>query len=250
MANEPNEVRDVILRRLRTEKEKEVTLANNLLGEMTRYLLHTRSRAEKETKVHSLPLDQLLSRLFWLCACDAPSEVVSVYFDSMLAPNLEAFSSAHAPVLRAFCVASGIDVELSIMRTFGYMLTKCLMLKEVGVGLQLLTPSCNVGFSYAAETHGLWVLKGYAPLMAMARCCSKVNDAHSLFESKESVLKYALAHQQVEVLVQLEYSVEFKENYIKVHARIDNIRVHVAKVGFNKDEENVYMNERNFPSRV
>ncbi|GJS23640.1 hypothetical protein Tco_0452272 [Tanacetum coccineum] len=188
--------------------------------------------------------------LFWLCACDAPSEVGSVYFDSMLAPNLEAFSSAHAPVLRAFCVASGIDVELSIMRTFGYMLTKCLMLKEVGVGLQLLTPSCNVGFSYAAETHGLWVLKGYAPLMAMARCCSKVNDAHSLFESKESVLKYALAHQQVEVLVQLEYSVEFKENYIKVHARIDNIRVHVAKVGFNKDEENVYMNERNFPSRV
>ncbi|GJS23637.1 hypothetical protein Tco_0452269 [Tanacetum coccineum] len=103
--------------------------------------------------------------LFWLCACDAPSEVGSVYFNSMLAPNLEAFSSAHAPVLRAFCVASGIDVELSIMRTFGYMLTKCLMLKEVGVGLQLLTPSCNVGFSYAAETHGLWVLKGYAPLI-------------------------------------------------------------------------------------
>ncbi|GJY59556.1 hypothetical protein Tco_0459448 [Tanacetum coccineum] len=191
-----------------------------------------------------------LARLFWLCACDAPSEVGSVYFNSMLAPNLEAFSSAHAPVLRAFCVASGIDVELSIMRTFGYMLTKCLMLKEVGVGLQLLTPSCNVGFSYAAETHGLWVLKGYAPLMAMARCRSKVNDARSLFESKESVLKYSLAHQQLEVVVQLEYSVEFKENYILVNARVDNIRVHVAKLGFNKDEENVYMNERHFPSRV
>ncbi|GJS23639.1 hypothetical protein Tco_0452271 [Tanacetum coccineum] len=61
MANEPNEVRDAILRRLRTEKEKEVTLANNLLGEMTRYLLQMRSRAEKEAKVHSLPLDQLLN---------------------------------------------------------------------------------------------------------------------------------------------------------------------------------------------
>nr|GFA14210.1 hypothetical protein [Tanacetum cinerariifolium] len=101
-----------------------------------------------------------------------------------------------------------------------------------------------------AETHGLWVLKGYAPLMAMVRCRSKVNNARSLFESKESVLKYALAHQQVEVVVQLEYSVEFKENYIMVHARVDNIRVHVAKLGFNKDEENVYMNERHFPSRV
>nr|GEW29066.1 hypothetical protein [Tanacetum cinerariifolium] len=61
MANEPNKVRDAILRRLRTEKEKEVTLANNLLGEMTRYLLQMRSRAKEETSVHSLPLDQPLN---------------------------------------------------------------------------------------------------------------------------------------------------------------------------------------------
>ncbi|GJS16512.1 hypothetical protein Tco_0410984 [Tanacetum coccineum] len=60
MANEPNEVRDAILRRLRTEQEKEVTLANNLFGEMTRYLLQMRSCAEEEMRVHSLPLDQPL----------------------------------------------------------------------------------------------------------------------------------------------------------------------------------------------
>nr|GEW86792.1 hypothetical protein [Tanacetum cinerariifolium] len=57
MANEPNEMRDAILRRLRTEQEKEVTLVNNLLGEMTCYLLQMRSRAKEETRVHSLPLD-------------------------------------------------------------------------------------------------------------------------------------------------------------------------------------------------
>ncbi|GJS71006.1 hypothetical protein Tco_0703847 [Tanacetum coccineum] len=61
MANEPNEVQDAILRRLRTEQEKEVKLANNLLGEMTRYLLQMRSHAEEETRVHSLPLDQPLN---------------------------------------------------------------------------------------------------------------------------------------------------------------------------------------------
>ena len=61
MANEPNEVRDAILRRLRTEQEKNVTLAINLLGEMTRYLLQMRSRAEKEKRVHLLPLDQPLN---------------------------------------------------------------------------------------------------------------------------------------------------------------------------------------------
>ncbi|GJZ04445.1 hypothetical protein Tco_0537720, partial [Tanacetum coccineum] len=59
--NEPNEVRDAIIRRLQTEKEKDITLVNNLLGEMTRYLLQMRSRAEEETRVHSLPLDQPLN---------------------------------------------------------------------------------------------------------------------------------------------------------------------------------------------
>ncbi|GJX04629.1 hypothetical protein Tco_0190545 [Tanacetum coccineum] len=43
------------------QQEKEVTLANNLLGGMTRYLLQMRSRAEEETMVHSLPLDQPLN---------------------------------------------------------------------------------------------------------------------------------------------------------------------------------------------
>ncbi|KAI3497371.1 hypothetical protein L1887_39930 [Cichorium endivia] len=193
-----------------------------------------------------------LARLFWLCACDAPSEVGSLYFNSMLAPNLEAFSSTNTPVLRAFFVSAGIDVELSVMRTFGYMLTKWLMLRESGIGLQLLTPSYNnLGFSYAAETHGLWVLKGYAPLMAMTRCRSnRVNNGYPVFEAKESVLKYALAHQQIETVIQLEYSVEIKENFILVNARVDNIRVHMAKLGFNKNDENPYMHERHFPSRI
>ncbi|GJV16137.1 hypothetical protein Tco_1361460 [Tanacetum coccineum] len=60
MANEPNEVRDAILSR--TEQEKELTLVNNLLGEMTRCLLQKLSRAEEETRVRSLPIDQPLNR--------------------------------------------------------------------------------------------------------------------------------------------------------------------------------------------
>ncbi|KAJ9551946.1 hypothetical protein OSB04_015991 [Centaurea solstitialis] len=197
-----------------------------------------------------------LARLFWLCACDAPSEVGALYFKSILAPNLGGFSGDHSPVLRAFFVSAGVDVELAIMRTFGYMLTKWLMLREVGVGLQMLTPSCNLGrwFSYAAETHGLWVLKGYAPVMATTRCHAHTvvgGNGSPVFEAKESVLKYALAHQQVEAVIQFEYSVEVKEGFILVNARVDNIRIHVAKLGFGKGNEgNGYMHERHFPSRV
>ncbi|GJT67908.1 hypothetical protein Tco_1019388 [Tanacetum coccineum] len=61
MANEPNEVRDAIIKRLRTEQEKELQLVKNLLGEMTRYLLQKLSRAEEETRVRSLPFDQPLN---------------------------------------------------------------------------------------------------------------------------------------------------------------------------------------------
>ena len=57
MANEPNEVRWTILRRLRRELEAEVTLANNLLTKLTRYLEQMRSRGTEMTRVHSLPLD-------------------------------------------------------------------------------------------------------------------------------------------------------------------------------------------------
>ncbi|GKD49493.1 hypothetical protein Tco_1278469 [Tanacetum coccineum] len=60
MANEQNEVRDAIIRRLRTEQEKEYQLVNNLLGEITRYMLQKLDRAEEETSMRSLPLDKLL----------------------------------------------------------------------------------------------------------------------------------------------------------------------------------------------
>nr|GEX09248.1 hypothetical protein [Tanacetum cinerariifolium] len=51
MDNEPNEVRDAIIRRLRTEQEKEYQFVNNLLGEVTRYMVQMLDCAEEE-KMH------------------------------------------------------------------------------------------------------------------------------------------------------------------------------------------------------
>ncbi|KAK9286313.1 hypothetical protein L1049_014703 [Liquidambar formosana] len=194
-----------------------------------------------------------LTRLFWLCVCDAPTEVGSLYFQSLLAPNLEALSCKHAPVMRTFLVSVGVDMELCFMRTLGYMLAKWLILREVGVGLQSLAPlpSHSLGFSYATEAHGLWVLKGYAPVLAMTRTRSNGrNFQFPVIEAKESVLKYALAHQQLEAVIQLEYSVGFYEGHIQVNARVDNLRFHVAKLGFNKNDDMDYVDERHFPSRI
>ncbi|KAJ6409526.1 hypothetical protein OIU84_009095 [Salix udensis] len=114
-----------------------------------------------------------ITRLFWLCAFDAPAEAGSLCFESVLGPHLETLSCKQAPVLRTFLVTVGVDAELCFMRALGYMLAKWHILREVGVGLQTLAPlaSQQAGLSYATEAHGLWVLKGYAPILAMNPTC-------------------------------------------------------------------------------
>ncbi|KAK6253479.1 hypothetical protein QUC31_015199 [Theobroma cacao] len=195
-----------------------------------------------------------LTRLFWLCACDAPSEVGSFYFQSILGPNIEALTCKEAPVLRTFLVSVGVDTELCFMRTLGYILAKWIILREVSVGLQTLTPlpRQHLGISYATEAHGFWTLKGYAPVNAMKLTHS--SNQKSIFPAigaKESLLRYALAHQQLEAVIQLEYSVGFYDGYIQVNACVDNLRFHVAKLGFRKKEDDMdYFEERHFPSRI
>ncbi|XP_027102768.1 uncharacterized protein [Coffea arabica] len=203
-----------------------------------------------------------LARLFWICVFDAPSEVGSLYFHSLLAPNLGAFSCKQAPVLRTFFVSVGTDVELCLMRAFGYMLAKSLIFRQVGgleAGLKALAPSAShrLGFSYATESHGLWILKGYTPVTAMDCATSNRNPNMHQFpviEPKESALRYSLGHQQLEAVIQLEYKVEFCDAFIRVHALVDNIRLHVVKLGFKSkesgDDDDVLRNERHFPSRV
>ncbi|XP_051131718.1 uncharacterized protein LOC127251851 [Andrographis paniculata] len=193
-----------------------------------------------------------LTRLFWLCVLDAPAEVGSFYFHSVLAPNLDALS--YAPVLKNFLITVGTDVELCFLRTLGYILAKLLILKDIEIRGQkspTTFPAKNVGFSYATEAHGLWILKGYSPVKSMqcVQSSSEKRDFPAVIGAKESFLKYALAHQQLEAVIQMEYSVEYSDNYIQVKARVDNLRFHVVKLGFS-DEDSLEFEEKHFPSRV
>jgi hypothetical protein len=131
------------------------------------------------------------------------------------------------------------------------MLAKWLILREVGVGLQTLAPlaSQQVGLSYATEAYGLWVLKGYAPILAMNPTCPR-NNKFCILEAKDTVLKYALAHHQLEAVIQLEYAVRFYDGYIQVNARVNNLRFHVVRLGFKKNEGVDYDDERHFVSRA
>ncbi|CAA7058633.1 unnamed protein product [Microthlaspi erraticum] len=212
----------------------------------------------------------LLTRLFWLCVFDAPSEVGSFFFQHLLGPHVKALTCQRSPVLRTFLVSLGVDAELCIVRAASYALSKWMISKEVGLGnlglKQISSPLSrhSLGFAYATEAHGLWVLKGYFPISSMnVANNNSSNEVHNkiikfpFVEPKEAVLRYALSHQQAEIIVQFEYSVRFHESYIKVNARVDNIRINVSKLGFHKGgggPENqiadCYSEEKYFPSRV
>nr|GMC87648.1 uncharacterized protein LOC109161274 [Ipomoea batatas] len=188
--------------------------------------------------------------IYRIVACDLSSQYGFVGFHSDDA-EVTLLQEPAPVVLRTFFVTVGADVELCFMRTFGYMLAKWLILREVGgVGLQSLTPQ-YLGISYSTEAYGLWILKGYAPVRAM-RCTLRRRERNPfpVIEAQESALRYALAHQQLEAVIQFEYTVGYFDGFIQVNARLDNIRLHVARLGFNKSEDDAYVDEKHFPSRI
>ncbi|CAL9755663.1 unnamed protein product [Musa acuminata subsp. burmannicoides] len=197
----------------------------------------------------------LLLRLFWLCATDAPAEAGFLFFSALDAPLERALCCRLA--LRGVLLAVGPDVEERFMRSLGYMLSKwCLFRQLQGSAAKRLLPA---GFcpSYAADRHGLWVLKGFAPLPAMGRVDASGVTGPGL-EATDSALRYALAHQQLEAVVQLEYTICTRDpRFIRVSVRVDNIRLRVVglRYGRSKDEEtgseaDDLEGERHFPSRA
>ena len=60
MANNLAEVQKSILSRLRNEQEKELKLVNNLLGEITRFLMQMHNRAPEVERLRELPQDHLI----------------------------------------------------------------------------------------------------------------------------------------------------------------------------------------------
>lgn len=204
-----------------------------------------------------------LCRLFWLCACDSPADVGYVYVQAMNPGLVRALDCKQ--VMGEFLISAGADWEVYFMRSLGYMLAKWCILRELSPSESGCAGLGFGSFSYAAESHGLWVLRGYAPVLAMERTHHHHQgqpEGYAALEAKESLLRYALAHQQLEVVLQLEYSVCCREGdrFLRVGIRVDNLRLHVARLAFARrdpphgardgDEPAGPANERHFPSRV
>lgn len=210
----------------------------------------------------------LLLRLFWLCALETPADSGYFFFQALGADIDRALGNC-TRALGVFLLSVGPDVEERFMRSLGYMLAKWCLLREMqapspekpdALPIRLHPTAC---LSYASEVHGLWVLKGYAPVLAMPRVAGALSTPitalpHELPE--EPALRYGLVHQQLEVVAQLEYAVSVRDKrFISVGVRVDNIRVRVVRLGYRKNDtdategdvgDDVMDGERHFPSRI
>uniref|UniRef100_A0A0D9VVI8 Uncharacterized protein n=1 Tax=Leersia perrieri TaxID=77586 RepID=A0A0D9VVI8_9ORYZ len=215
----------------------------------------------------------LLLRLFWLCAREAPADTGFLFFQA-LGADIEHALSGCRPALGLFLRSVGPDVEERFMRSLGYMLAKLCLLREMqaesaqpAIPRRAALPVACL--SYATEVHGLWVLKGYAPVLAMPRVTGAGAATTPITAlphevPEEPALRYGLVHQQLEVVAQLEYAVSAREygRFMTVGVRVDNVRVRVARLGFRKDghgedvdnydydDDEVMDGERHFPSRL
>jgi hypothetical protein len=205
----------------------------------------------------------LLLRLFWLCALDAPADAGYLFFRD-LGTGIERSLGACRPALAAFLRFVGPDVEERFMRSLGYMLAKWCLLREMRAAAGSEVPRRRRAIpaaclSYAAEAHGLWVLRGYAPVLAMARVTAAASTSMTASPHEapeEPALRYGLVHQQLEAVVQLEYAVRVRDGrFLAVSVRVDNVRVRAARLVFGKDDDedagdDVIYGERHFPSRI
>ncbi|CAN6312270.1 unnamed protein product [Urochloa humidicola] len=210
----------------------------------------------------------LLLRVFWLCALDAPAEAGYIFFRD-LGADLERALAGCRPALGAFLRSVGPDAEERFMRSLGYMLAKWCLLRKMqdaaaAAASKAAPPHPRPRRALPAEAHGLWVLNGYAPVLAMARATGGASapvtaSPHEVPE--EPALRYGLVHQQLEAVAQLEYAVRVGGGgrFLAVSVRVDNVRVRVARLAFRNDDDagagdaeadEVMDGERHFPSRI
>ncbi|VFQ76077.1 unnamed protein product [Cuscuta campestris] len=138
----------------------------------------------------------------------------------------------------------GSDTEEQWMRSVNLAITNWIVeLQSRNNQTVIRTPSTL--FSYACSSFGLWKVQLYCPIIAMdIEKCSH--------PSPDEPLRFSLNYHQLEGVIQLNYKVLIRENWIDVMVNTDNIRCDVIRL---VDEalmngRGAGVSEKHFPSRI
>ncbi|CAH9112835.1 unnamed protein product [Cuscuta epithymum] len=138
----------------------------------------------------------------------------------------------------------GSDIEEQWMRTVNLAITNWIVeLEAMNLQGSIRTPSTL--FSYSNSSFGLWKVQLYCPVIAM-------DVEKSSSPSPDDRLRFSLNYHQLEGVIQLNYRVLVRDNWIEVLVNTDNIRCDVVRL---VDESQMKGRgagacEKHFPSRI
>lgn len=112
----------------------------------------------------------------------------------------------------------GSNIEEQWMRSLNLGFTNWILeLKALG-NEELTTSTCSPLFSYAISASNLWKVQLYYPMVLMAT-------EYTSSSTKDTRLQFSLNYQQFESVIQFQYKLNFKEDWIDININVDNIRL-------------------------
>ncbi|CAI9091797.1 OLC1v1026912C1 [Oldenlandia corymbosa var. corymbosa] len=179
-----------------------------------------------------------LSLVFLICIYEAPSEIrtgcLNILQNQFACPRSRETSLMLMRVL-------GSNIEEQWMRSINLALTNWISELQ-GSRHNLKSPSPL--YSYAISAFGLWKVQLYCPVIAM--------NIQNSSNSPDDRLLFSLNYHQLEGVIQLNYKVVIRENWIEVMMNTDNIRCEVIRLIKETlmNERGAGSGEKHFPSRI
>ncbi|MQM11269.1 hypothetical protein Taro_044171 [Colocasia esculenta] len=174
-----------------------------------------------------------------VCIYEAPQDLRLGWLDSL---RLHLTSPRSRGASKDLVRFMGSNLEEQWMRALNLAITNQIMELQ-GTYHSFRAPSPL--FSYAISASGMWKLQFYCPVAAMG-----VEDPGA--KTADERLLFSLRYQQLEGVVQLAYKLVFRENWIDVIVKVDNIRCDVNPLVSETlmTERGLGPEEKHFPSRV
>ncbi|GAA0186095.1 hypothetical protein Leryth_022462 [Lithospermum erythrorhizon] len=180
-----------------------------------------------------------LTLTFVICIYESPADLRSPCLNTL--KNQLACPESRA-VSKTLMRLLGSNVEEQWVRTFNLGITN--WIEELKSANHLLrTPSPL--FSYSVSSYGMWKVQLYCPVIAMEIQSSN----HTPSDDR---LLFSLNYHQLEGVIQLNYKVDIRDNWIDVFVHTDNIRCDVVSLITETlmNERGAGTTEKHFPARI
>ncbi|KAH0465425.1 hypothetical protein IEQ34_005528 [Dendrobium chrysotoxum] len=181
----------------------------------------------------------LLTLALLVCIYEAPQDL---RFRSIEELSLRLYSRNSQESMKQLVRILGSNLEEQWMRSVNLAITNWIM-ESRSSNLSLSLPSPF--FAYSFSTVGLWKVQLYCPITAMIS-----NNQGN--KTQDSRLNFSLNYQQLEGVIQFTYKVIFREYWIDIVVKVDNIRCDVNQLVSEKliSKQGHGSEEKHFPSRI